>query len=261
MKKMKRLLLCRNSGGFTLAEVIISCALLGILLIGIGLFISPILSIVSDTNSSTRASNLATTVEYYISRSVRNAAFIAVYSEAEFSDTTTNSNITTDVNEMKSFVSANSSYSLKCISIRYAYDELSGTNKYFICNEKVKSDGTLDAVNSNSNALSQDCLVFDTCYFDDLYLGINIEQETDAADSTKLLPAIRVDISVYDDAAMDQNSLVFFGQGYTTLRNIELAQNDASLQSKYKIIGSLPTSLGTGKDTYIYYVERTLATT
>ncbi|MDE7194888.1 MAG: prepilin-type N-terminal cleavage/methylation domain-containing protein, partial [Oscillospiraceae bacterium] len=39
MKRIKRLLLCRKNGGFTLAEMIISCALLGILMLGIVMFV------------------------------------------------------------------------------------------------------------------------------------------------------------------------------------------------------------------------------
>ena len=128
MKRLKRIthfLACRNKGGFTLSEVIISCALLGILMLGIVMFISPILETVKTTNSSTRASNAAESIEYYISRSIRNAAYIAVFTETNFTDV--QSKASAVITDLKAKTDSN--YNLKCISKRYAMDEKSQNYK------------------------------------------------------------------------------------------------------------------------------------
>ena len=272
MKRIRRFLACRRNGGFTLAEMIISCALLGILILGIVMFISPILETVSTTNASTRASNAAESIEYYISRSIRNAAYIAVFTDTGFSDVQSPASDT--IAELKAKTDSN--YSLKCISVRYAMDDKSQTYKYFICNETVETSGALKS--NPSDNLDPKTLVFDPCYFDGIYpkvVLIQVQQEQDDG-SNKAMPAVKIDVEVYDDPQMRKstppaNDLIFTGTGYTILRNIELSQQDKSLKQPFNILpatggslGTLPVPLhsddDTMKETYIYYVERTLAT-
>lgn len=263
MKRFRRLLSCRNNGGFTLAEMIISCALLGILMLGIVMFVSPILDTVSTTNAGTRASNAAESIEYYISRSIRNAAYVAVLTDTSFTDV--QSKAAAVITELKGKTDSN--YSLKCISIRYAMDDKSQTYKYFICNETVEASG---ALKSNSTP-SSDSMVFDPCYFDGIYPKVLLSRvQQEQPDGTKKdMPAVKIDVEIYDDSQMRKstppaNDLIFSGSGYTVLRNIEISQQDKSLKQPFKVIEPLPNSLNPGddamKETYIFYVERTLAT-
>lgn len=275
MKRIKRLLLCRRNGGFTLAEMIISCALLGILMLGMFMFISPILDTVSTTNESTRASNAAESIEYYISRSIRNAAYISVLTDTNFTDVQTKAS---DIIMTLKNKGSEANYNLKCISIRYMKDDRSQNNKYFICNESFSSGGTLDSAATVK--------VFDACYFDGIYPRIilsQVQQEQDDG-SKKDMPAVQINVEVFDDPQMRRdggngyNGLVFSGTGYTILRNIEISQQDKTLGQPFNIVssatigkelGTLPVSLSSGDpddkskemETYIFYVERTLATT
>lgn len=259
LKRFRRLLACRNKGGFTLSEMIISCALLGILMLGIVMFISPILDTVSSTNQSTRASNAAESIEYYISRSIRNAAYIAVFTDTNFPDV--QSKAASTITDLRN--KADSNYSLKCISIRYAMDERSQTYKYFICNETVDGSG---ALKSNSPPTA-DSMVFDTCYFDSIYPKVSftrVHQEQPDG-SEKDMPAVEINVEVYNDSQMGNTDLIFSGKGFTILRNIELDMQNNPTNPTFKIIEPLPNSLNPGddsmKETYIFYVERILAAT
>lgn len=81
MKKffnLKRLLKMRNKSGFTLVEVIISSALLGILIMGICMFVTPVLSMISTGQKSARATMLAETIDTYIVGCLKNAKKVGV---------------------------------------------------------------------------------------------------------------------------------------------------------------------------------------
>lgn len=275
MKRIKRLFHCRRNGGFTLAEMVISCALLGILMLGIVMFVSPILDTVTSTNKSTRASNAAESIEYYISRSLRNAAYVAVLTDTNFTDVQTKASGI--ISELKT-KGGDTNYELKCISIRYMTDEKTGDNKYFICNEYFDGTGPLDSTATVK--------VFEPCYLDGIYPQVvmtQVEQEQDDG-TKKKMPAIKLEVNVYDDPQLRRDGgsgytgLVFSGTGYTILRNIELSQQDKTLNQPFNIVssspigselGTLPVSLGSGDpdkksqemETYIFYVERKLAVT
>ncbi|MDE7193698.1 MAG: hypothetical protein K2O14_06975, partial [Oscillospiraceae bacterium] len=209
-------------------------------------------------------------IEYYISRSIRNAAYIAVLTDTDFSDVQSKGNSV--ITELRGKTDSN--YSLKCISIRYAMDDKSQTYKYFICNETVESSG---ALKTNSTPAS-DTMVFDPCYFDGIYPKVIISrvQQEQSDGSKKDMPAVQIDVEIFDDPLMrggkgdttaspTSSDLVFSGTGYTVLRNIELSQQDTSLNQPFKITEPLPKSLNPGdnsfKETYIFYVERKLAAT
>lgn len=96
MKKLlnlKRLLKARNSSGFTLVEVILSCALLAILILGIMMFVTPVLRMVTSGQKNARATMLAETVDTYIAGVLRTAKKIEVFENVDFS-----SSATTDLN-------------------------------------------------------------------------------------------------------------------------------------------------------------------
>lgn len=88
MKKvfnLKRLLRMRNKSGFTLVEVIISCALLGILVMGMVMFMTPVLSIINTGQKSARATMLAETIDTYIAGCIKNAARVHVVDNVSIS--------------------------------------------------------------------------------------------------------------------------------------------------------------------------------
>lgn len=282
-KLIKRRLSKRNSGGFTLVEVVISCALLGILIVGVIMFVSPILNSVNSTNKNTRASNVAETVEYYISRSIRNAAYITVLTDTDFDEMKScSSDIIKKIKEYND--NEGSQYSLKCISIRYAMDSRSQTYKYFICNETFDS-----GVLKTNNGPDLETMVFDPCYFDGIYPEVIFEQvktkkEVEQPDGTKIetevpAAAVKMTVNIYDSEDMKyKDDLIFSGSGYTSLRNIDAARqasnsnltfnildNDNIIDGHEKELGNLPVKMRETPDadhneTYIFYVERSLAT-
>lgn len=82
MKKLlnlKRLLKARNSSGFTLVEVILSCALLSILILGIMMFVTPVLKMVTSGQKNARATMLSETADTYIAGVLRTAAVVEVF--------------------------------------------------------------------------------------------------------------------------------------------------------------------------------------
>ena len=77
MKKLIKLLKRRRkNSGFTLVEMVISCGLLGILVVGITLFISPVLQSAASNEVNVRATLLADTVNNYISRTTRGSYYV-----------------------------------------------------------------------------------------------------------------------------------------------------------------------------------------
>lgn len=86
MKKLfniKRLLKARNSSGFTLVEVIISCTLLSILVLGIMSFVTPVLKMLSSGQKNARATMLAETLDTYISGVLRTATMVEVFENVD----------------------------------------------------------------------------------------------------------------------------------------------------------------------------------
>ncbi len=77
--KLKRLLRARNKSGFTLVEVIISCSLLAILVLGIMSFVTPVLKMLSSGQKNARATMLAETLDTYISGVLRTASVVEVF--------------------------------------------------------------------------------------------------------------------------------------------------------------------------------------
>lgn len=89
MKKLlnlKRLLKARRKG-FTLVEVILSCALLSILILGIMMFVTPVLKMVTSGQKNARATMLSETVDTYIAGVLRTAAVVEVFENVELTST------------------------------------------------------------------------------------------------------------------------------------------------------------------------------
>lgn len=80
LKRIKRLLKLRNNSGFTMVEVIVSVALLGILVLGVLGFMAPVLASVAEKQQNARATMLAEAIDSFISSNVQNAKYVKVFS-------------------------------------------------------------------------------------------------------------------------------------------------------------------------------------
>lgn len=287
MKRIRCLFKKSSSGGFTLVEMVVSVALLAILLAGMMLFVSPIVRSFNDNMTDLTAENVATTIEEYISRSVRNANQVAVFSYINESDLSTGS-YKALIDEMVKFClevnkdskgtilpTGKEKYLLKCISLRY--DTSSG--KYYLCNEKVnQSNGAFESLSLNDKKVFSDCL------YKDLYLTVDIKKtKNDDFGSTDTSiynageeyrsDALDIKICAYRDA--DRKSKAFEGSGIAELRNIKgmLSQDATAYSSTYfmKMIPDNPNptdnselsfadSTDGNRDIFIYYVVRRLTT-
>lgn len=173
MKYLKRLSKWRNSSGFTLVEVIVSTALLGVLIIGVLLFMTPVFGMANKSDVNQKADRTATTMELYMSKALRPSLFVKVFTGATLEDINDSSGaIYTDdeFQAMKSFASSNSAnYELRCISIKYVEDtnprnSSVGNNphKYMMFNEKI--DTSFYMIDETKTEL-----VFDNCFYEDIY--------------------------------------------------------------------------------------------
>ncbi len=276
MKYLKRLSKWRNSSGFTLVEVVVSTALLGVLIIGILLFMTPVFGMVDNNEVNQKADRTATTMELYLSKSLRSSLFVKVFTGAKLDDINDNSGaIYTDdeFKEMMDFASNNSAnYELRCISIKYVEDtnprnSSTGNNpyKYMLYNEKIDTSYyMLDATKTE--------LVFDECFYEDVYPkfefaanpvnfdadGNVIEDPTaDGAPavSVTLYPALEMNVDIYGEENMDISSRAFFGKSYIEINNIKSLQLNS--KGTYKIYQPEAITDGsTYKDIYIFYVAR-----
>ena len=296
MKYLKRLPKWRNSSGFTLVEVIVSTALLGLLIVGILLFMTPVFGMIDNNEANQKADRAATTIEIYLSKSLRSSLYVKVYTGAARDDVNVNTGaIPSDAQfkEMQDFVTKNSeNYEMRCISIRYVDDtnprnnsESDTAKKYMLYNEKI---------NTSSYTLSDTDaeLIFDECFYEDIYPEFvfrrnpvcfdkdgKVIAETYDEDGnvtpahtdgnapwghgetykTTLYPVLEMDINVYNDESMGDFSKVFRGKSYIEINNIKSLQLNSS--GNYKIFEPEAISDGTtNKDIYIFYVARKAGT-
>lgn len=86
MKKLNpaRLFKKRRNSGFTLIEVVISCALLGILVFGVFAFASPIMEVINTGKKSGRATGLAEAVDTYIVGTLRSSVKTHIVQNTSF---------------------------------------------------------------------------------------------------------------------------------------------------------------------------------
>lgn len=184
-RKLKRLLRLRNKSGFTLVEVIIACALLGILVIGVMGFVTPVLNSVREKEKNARAYLLSEAINTYIAQTTQYAYYVvsitgaasgdttgatpaavsASYSGTEFSKKSGKglSTLKTTLNNM-----TDDAYEVRCIGIRWREDRINGTKKLMLTNETV--DQTKLTLDPNKSRL-----VFEECFYNGLYPTIRFE--------------------------------------------------------------------------------------
>lgn len=276
MKKLGRLLRKRNSGGFTLVEVVISTALLGILIIGVLLFMTPVFGILETNEDAAKADRAVTTIETYVSKTLRGALYIKVFTNTNASAgayTTAGMITNADYQEMVTFMTTGNNkdnYQLNCLSLKYVADNnprnsSQGTTaqKYMLYNELVD---TTNYVLLPSSA----ALVFDESFYEDIYPKFEFEHltvkfdnagnvltETEAAaDPTlvdkELTPALVMNIGVYNDESMHDVYKVFTGKSIIEVNNIK--STAVNTGGEYKIFDT--TAHVAGDDIFIFYITR-----
>lgn len=186
MKKLKlfRQLKKRNNGGFTLVEVVISCALLGILVIGVLSFATPVMNMVSSGRKNARATMLAESIDSYIAGMLKNAKLVEVfqYTSIERAKDTGTAGLksaagsATDkgLNKIDAFMQANpGEYDVRCLGISWTEDtKRDGQRKLVLTNNTV--DNGLDGSSYKLN-ITNVSKVFDDALYEGLFPVIRLE--------------------------------------------------------------------------------------
>ncbi|MGN0670798.1 MAG: type II secretion system protein [Oscillospiraceae bacterium] len=265
MKRLKRLLRRkRKNSGFTLVEMVVSCGLLGILIVGVTAFIGPVLRSAAENEKNVRATLLAQTIDEFVSRSTRDSYYVAVFTDAKRSDAYDGGDIAQNENilAMKDFVDKNKEiYELKCFSYSWAEDTQSHEYKYMLMTEKFK---TASAALENNPAP-----VFEYCFYDGLFPQITVEpimvkkgsadssdegSDSGSGSSNEVAAAIKTTYTIYTKQEMKNEE--FIGVGYTEFCNVRVDSDDNKTM-KFKFYGVEPMDSGEEHPTtFIYYVAR-----
>ncbi len=280
MKRFKRLSKWRNSSGFTLVEVIVSTALLGVLVVGILLFMTPVFSMATSREVNGKAERAVTTMETYLSKTLRSSVYVKAFTNAAIDDVNQGDGAIYNDAElavMQEFVAKRKdNYELRCISIRYVEDTNPRNNteggtpyKYMLYSETFNaSTRKIDTTKSQ--------LIFDGCFYEDLYPTFTFERiqaDFDAdgnlipnplaegAPEVKitLYPAIKLTFDIYGNEVMNEFDRVYRGVSFIELNNIKSLQlND---KGEYQIFETEQIRDGsTSKDTFVFYVARKTGT-
>lgn len=211
MKKLNpaRLFKKRRNSGFTLIEVIISCALLGILVFGVFAFASPIMNLINTGKKSARATALAETIDTYIVGTLRNSIRTVVIKNTSFERIHSQSVVYENPLELRpiyDFMCATdlsgipnaAKYEVRCLGICWVTDkssplyssaneESANPKKQMLINIKLKNifapgsanSGALmpeaDNLNINNSSRGVADKVFDDSLYNGLYPVINVE--------------------------------------------------------------------------------------
>ncbi len=256
LKRMKRLLRLRNKSGFTLVEVIIACALLGILVVGVLGFATPVLKNIREKEQNARALMLSEAIDSYIANSIQYAFYVQPVSNVASGDTVSVSGdpavmswkyVGTEFEKYKDkglsdllncFKNdlAGDVFEIKCIGIRWVDVPGTGTKKLMVTNEKVnQTTCALDPAKAQ--------MVFDPIFYDGLYPIIKLENYSNQyqikgadgkpvdqvkPENVDIAPGIKITTDVYltpDCYAVKENVrnsaiMTLTGTTYATLNNI-----------------------------------------
>ena len=282
--KLSRLLRKRNKSGFTLVEVVISTALLGILIIGVLLFMTPVFGMLDSNEAAAKSDRAMSTMETYITKTLRRASYVKIFTNADDADITSVTGdifIDTDYDKMVKFMQKPGNqdlYTLNCLSIRYEVDnnprnnsQGSTAHKYMLYNETINTTHyTLDGTKSQ--------LVFDESFYEDIYpefafsvLKVNFDASgnvipdvlppggTPIPVSTTRTPGLEMEMSVYSDESMNHVYKVFGGKSYIECTNIKSPEANPDPNNGNKIYDI--ATLASGKDIYIFYITKNLKPT
>lgn len=263
--KFKRFLRLRNSAGFTLVEVVVSCALLGVLIAGIMGFVTPILNSVRDKEQDARAVLLSKAVDEYVAATTQYAYFVTSVSGAATGDTVGGTpavrsakyngteftkkqgkgleTLKTCFDKMEK-----DTYEIRCIGVRWHEDSVSGERKLMLTNEIV-DQSTLALDPSKSK------LVFEECFYDGLYPVITFENYNNQyqvngvdrveADKVDVAPGLMITTDVYTDldcystvqSTREDAWLSYTGVSYVAFNNIR--SNLINNKGSYEVIPNI----------------------
>lgn len=277
MKKyLTRLFKKRNSAGFTLVEVIVSTALIGVLMVGIVLFMAPVFSMVDTNETAQRADRTTTTLEHYISKSLRNTVLVKVYTGAKETDITDADGAIreeTDFKEIAEYMKNHGdNYQLNCLSIKYVED--TNPRNSSLGNNPYKFMLYNESFDTNYVHLGSEP-VFEECFYEDIYPRFTFDRDAmkvelddkgkviadDASPKpevkTTLYPGIKLDIDIYNDENMEDYGRIFKGTSYIEINNIKSMQINS--EGKYKVYAITEID-PSAEDIYIFYVSRKVGT-
>lgn len=252
MKKLlriKRLLKVRNSSGFTLVEVIISCALLSILILGIMMFVTPVLKMVTSGQKNARATMLSETVDTYISGVLRTAKMVEIFENVDctFPETTSLNLMSSSpdgaglhmIDEFMRTGDNALNYEVRAIGIVIKDSDVIAKQGIRIYNIPVENDYHL-ATSTLAAKLSEARPAFHDLMFEGLYPTVKIEafksQDSDTGDETTTnARGYRISTKVYSDSkcysqasdeAREKSMLAFEGITYFEAMNLDKPASD-----------------------------------
>lgn len=281
MKKILKLLRKRNNKGFTLVEVIVSCALLGILILGMAFFATPIFDLIKDTQKDARATMLAESLNSYIYGLLKNAKYVAVFENVGPDDLASNGaslvsaapDDETGIAKINSIVSsAPTKYQVCCLAVKWLPDEKTGKSKLMLENQIIGDD--LKILSSSQ--------VFTDIMYDGLYPIITFETfgpleettsgeyvrvaDSDNAKGYKLTTMVYSDqncYSVQEATRTTRARLSFTGVSFVQCVNmnqpaddpIQVRTTQQQIDAKYGTYGYSEDGANFYyPDTYVYYV-------
>lgn len=251
MKKhlIKRLLSKRNNGGFTLVEVIVSCALLSILVLGVMGFVGPVMNMVKINQKNARATMLAETINSYISGCLRNANKVEVFTLSDVGDAmqpeaTHLRSKAGGLNNIDAFLLDGTNmtdYELHCLGVTWmAYSTSTGSRyKLVLSNCLVNTKATISTSSGNIYKLGYEGAkpqveVFDDALYTGLYPIIDISNFSTTKDAEgnyvgANANGLKVETKVYSDdkcynvlpAERAKSHLAFVGTSFIEFVNMK----------------------------------------
>lgn len=290
--KLKRLLKKRNKGGFTLVEVVIACALLSILVLGVLNFVAPVMNRVAVARVNGRATMLAESINTYISGVLKTAYMVEVYENTTFeiaSDTNPSENLKSvssdGLHEIDEFMQEGdnmANYEVRCIGMKWLKDNGNkGKKKLMLVSCDVEN--TLSAGTIPLNLTSRR-IVFNSPLYDGLYPIVTLEtfkaKDSSGTDVATNAFGYKVSTKVYTDikcyaaisaAERKKSIMAFEGVSYFSCMNMSNPASDtieaATLQgaidaNKGKTVSGEENKYTEGDkdyyypETYIFYVVK-----
>lgn len=279
MKKLlnlKRLLKARNSSGFTLVEVILSCALLSILILGIMMFVTPVLKMVTSGQKNARATMLSETVDTYIAGVLRTAAVVEVFENVEL---TSSSGGSVDlralspagqgVNKIDEFMArdgSSDSYEVRALALVCKDEGAITTQGVRLYNATVDSSTlNLDAASIKPENQALNDLMFEGLYATMKLENFNTQNPSTGDETGDLAKGYKISTVVYNDSkcynitqdTRDKSIQTFTGVTFFQNLNLQTASEIIKVQTLQDALDTHGEP-GEGKlyypATIIYYV-------
>lgn len=237
LSNLKRLLRKRNSSGFTLIEVVIAMALLGILVTGVIAFMSPIIDMIRNNKNNARATLLSESINSYVLGNLRSAYRVDIIAgdnlakamsdhPFQYADNGTKGNITIFMGPEN-----RTKYELRCMAMAWLEDTSEaggGHKKLMLINCKVDPD--------NLKVLSYE-KVFDDSMYSQLYPTLELHpfltEAGTKADAYEVISKVSLNPGCYDVTSEEARSggANFTGTTYVPCENFKEINKNAMIYS------------------------------